>query len=37
VLNVADLALIAGLALLAWTAVVIGRAARRGGAHVRVH
>jgi signal peptidase II len=36
VLNVADLALIAGLTLLAWTAVVIARAARRGGAHVRV-
>jgi signal peptidase II len=36
VLNVADLALIAGLALLAWTAGVLARAARRGGAHVRV-
>ena len=36
VLNVADVALLLGLALLAWTTLVLARAARRGGANARV-
>jgi len=36
VLNVADVALAVGLALLAWTTLVLARAARREAAHARV-